>query len=243
MKPEPSRGPQPEVERFVWSIRAQHFVLFTSCLLLIITGLPLKFPDSLAARIFFHLTGGVKGGGYLHRIGAAALIGVGTYHMFFITFTRAGRREFFQLLPRWKDVRDVTHSVLYFFGLRRERARFARFSYVEKFDYWAVYWGMVIMIGSGLALWLHNWALAHLPLAVLDIAYQAHSDEALLATLAIVIWHFYNVHLNPDNFPMSWTWWNGKITLEKMRSHHPVEYDQLMAQQKQAPKPQEPAQR
>jgi len=239
MKPPDSHPPEQEVERFVWSIRAQHFVLFTSCILLIITGLPLKFPDSLGARIFFHLTGGVKASGYLHRIGAAALIGVGLYHMFFITFTRTGRREFFQLLPRWQDVRDVTHNVLYFFGLRRERARFARFSYVEKFDYWAVYWGMVVMIGSGLMLWLHNWALAHLPLAALDIAYQAHSDEALLATLAIVIWHFYNVHFNPDSFPMSWTWWHGKITLERMRSHHPVEYGQLMAQREQTRGPQD----
>jgi len=127
----------------------------------------------------------------------------------------------------------VLRNVLYFFGWAKEGARFGRFSYIEKFDYWAVYWGMVIMIGSGLIMWAEELAMQFLPKFALDIAHEAHSDEALLATLAIIIWHFYNVHLNPDHFPMSWTWWTGKISLEEMRRKHPLEYEEMLRERAQ----------
>jgi cytochrome b subunit of formate dehydrogenase len=117
----------------------------------------------------------------------------------------------------------------YFLGKTEEKPRFGRFSYVEKFDYWAVYWGMVIMIGSGLILWYLETFLQYLPKFAADIAREAHSDEGLLATLAIIIWHFYNVHLNPENFPMNWTMFTGKISETDIRRHHPLEYEELMA--------------
>jgi cytochrome b subunit of formate dehydrogenase len=119
--------------------------------------------------------------------------------------------------------------IRYFVGKSDEKPRFGRFSYVEKFDYWAVYWGMVIMIGSGLILWYLETALQFLPKFAADIAREAHSDEGLLATLAIIIWHFYNVHLNPEHFPMNRTFWTGMISEEEMRHHHPLEYEAVMA--------------
>jgi hypothetical protein len=86
------------------------------------------------------------------------------------------------------------------------------------------------MITSGLMLWFQDTTMAILPKFALDMAHEAHSDEALLATLAIIIWHFYNVHFNPDNFPMSWTWLTGKISKEKIMHHHPLEYEKIMAE-------------
>jgi len=218
-----------EVLRFSLTFRLQHMVLFLSCTILILTGLPLRFPDSVWARFFFGVTGGTTVSGILHRIGAVGLLGVGGFHMFYILFTREGQREFRELLPRLRDVKDVICNVGYFLGLSRRGARFGRYSYVEKFDYWAVYWGMVIMIGSGLMLWFQEVTLALLPKFFLDAAAEAHSDEALLATLAIIIWHFYNVHFNPSNFPISMTWWTGCIRVEKMVKHHPREYEQMLA--------------
>lgn len=213
--------------RFSLMFRVQHIVLFLSTITLIITGLPLKFHDTRWAEAFFRAVGGVEASGFIHRVGAAALIAMGAYHMFYIAFTSEGRGHLRELCPRIKDVTDVIKNVLHFFGFSKDGPKFGRFSYLEKFDYWAVYWGMVIMIGTGLMLWFTDFTLSKLPKVVLDAAREAHSDEALLATLAIVVWHFYNVHFSPDHFPGNWTWWNGKVSAEKMKHHHPLEYEKL----------------
>jgi len=218
-----------EVQRFSLLFRVQHVLLFLSTITLIITGLPLRFPNWRSSAILFAITGGVEGSGLIHRTAAALLIFVSVFHMGYIILTAEGRRQLFYLLPRKKDFQDVGHNVLYFFGRRPARARFDRFTYFEKFDYWAVYWGVVIMIGTGLTLWFEDQAMRVLPKLAVDMAKEVHSDEALLATLAIVVWHFYNVHFNPDNFPLSWTWWTGKISLAKMRREHSLEYERMMA--------------
>lgn len=218
-----------EIERFSITFRIQHIVLFTSCIILIISGLPLKFPNTAWAAKFFHVLGGVTASGLIHRVGAVGLICVGIFHMLYVSLTREGRHNFRELFPLPRDVVDVFRNVIYFLGRAKSGARFGRFSYIEKFDYWAVYWGMVVMITSGLMLWFQDNAMAIFPKFFIDMAHEAHSDEALLATLAIIIWHFYNVHFNPDNFPMSWTWLNGKISKAKMIHHHPLEYEELVA--------------
>jgi len=229
---------KPKVEeefvRFSLMFRIQHIVLFTSCLLLMITGIPLKFPNSGWAAVFFKFTGGVAASGGIHRIGAIGLIGVGAFHMIYITMIKDGRHNFIQLLPRLRDIKDVFNNVSYFLGISKVGAAFGRFSYIEKFDYWAVYWGMVVMITSGLMLWFQDTTMSILPKYFLDVAHEAHSDEGLLATLAIIVWHFYNTHLNPDNFPMSWTWLTGKISNEKIIHHHPLEYEQIIAERKKS---------
>jgi cytochrome b subunit of formate dehydrogenase len=221
-------GALEDFERLTLLMRAQHILLAASCIILIVTGIPLRYPDSDFARFFFGLTQGVSLPGLLHRIGAAALIAVSAFHMAYIVFTREGRDQWRYLLPRLKDVRDVVQNVAYFFGLRRDRPRFDRYSYFEKFDYWAVYWGCVIMILSGVVLWFHEQAMRFLPKIAVDVAHEAHSDEGLLAMLAIVIWHFYNVHFNPDRFPMNWAWLTGKMSREDMTKHHPLEYERLV---------------
>jgi cytochrome b subunit of formate dehydrogenase len=225
MPPPPPR----QFQRFSGNFRAQHMVLMVSCIILIITGLPLKFHEARVSQIFFDLIGGVQMSTLIHRVGAVGLIGVGVYHLLYLIASREGRRNFLALLPRTKDATDLVQMFRYFMGRTDQKPRFGRFSYVEKFDYWAVYWGMVIMIGSGLLLWFLETSLQFLPKFAADIAREAHSDEGLLATLAIIIWHFYNVHLNPEHFPMNRTFWSGMISEEEMRRHHPLEYEELMA--------------
>ncbi len=224
-------GPPPalEFERFSWNFRAQHWLLMASCLILIITGLPLKFHEARLSELFFDLVGGVQVSTLIHRIGAVGLMAVGAYHLFYLVAFREGRQNFAKLLPVGKDVRDFFQMLRYFLGKTDEKPRFGRFSYVEKFDYWAVYWGMVIMIGSGLILWFLETSLRYLPKFAADIAREAHSDEGLLATLAIIIWHFYNVHLNPEHFPMNRTFLTGRLSEEEMRRHHPLEYEEILA--------------
>lgn len=234
VKSEKAVSSSEEFQRFSLVFRIQHIVLFTSCIVLIATGMPMKFPNTAWAAAFFHLTGGVAGSGIIHRIGAAGLIGVGFFHMIYITLTKDGRHNFRELIPRLHDFKDVFKNVMYFLGRSKTGAAFGRFSYLEKFDYWAVYWGMVIMIGSGLMLWFHNQAMSIFPKVFIDVAREAHSDEAMLATLAIIIWHFYNVHFSIDHFPMNWVWWTGKMSKEKMIHHHPLEYEQIAAEREKS---------
>jgi cytochrome b subunit of formate dehydrogenase len=214
--------------RFSLNIRLQHLTLAIGVILLIITGLPIKFHDSGWANLFFDLIGGIQVSRLIHRIGAGMLIFVSIWHTLYIAFTKEGRNEFKELLPRKKDFLDFYQNIKYMLGKTNERPKYGRYSYIEKFDYWAVYWGMVIMVLSGLILWFHNFFLGIFPKFVFDIAKEAHSDEAMLATLAIVIWHWYNAHLNPHIFPFNPTIFTGKISKERMMREHPLEYERIM---------------
>ena len=217
-----------EWQRFGLTFRLQHIGLLASTLALIATGLPLRYAETGWARAFFAGIGGVAVGALVHRTAAALLIAVGAFHLLYIVSAREGRQEFRSLLPGWKDVADLLRNLAYFVGLTGRPPRFDRFSYVEKFDYWAVYWGMVIMIGSGLLLWSPGITMSYLPKYLMDIVQVIHSDEALLAAIAIAVWHFYNVHLNPDWFPMNWAWLTGGVSRAQMRKHHPLEYQRAL---------------
>lgn len=219
--------------RFSLNFRIQHMVLFSSCIVLILTGLPIKFHDTGWAVSMFSLLGGIQTSALLHRIGAVGLIGVGLYHLLYTGALAEGRRNFLALIPGPKDLRDAVLMIRFFLGRTEERPRFGRFSYVEKFDYWAVYWGMIIMCGSGLMLWFENDTMRLFPKYVFDIAKEAHSDEALLATLAIIIWHFYNVHFNPHKFPMNKVWITGRMSEEEMRHEHPLELEEVQRRERQ----------
>ncbi|MGE5700686.1 MAG: formate dehydrogenase subunit gamma [Deltaproteobacteria bacterium] len=216
-------------ERFNRNFRFQHMVMFSSVIILIITGMPIKFPDFILSRFFINLWGGINNSTLVHRIGALMLVYFMLHHLVYSIFTRDGRRDFVLLIPMPKDLRDAVQNIRYFLGKSKEKPKFGRFSYIEKFDYWAVYWGCIIMIGSGAFLWGESIVLKYLPKFALDIAHEMHSDEALLATLAIVIWHFYNVHFNPDRFPGTLMWWHGRISEHEIKEEHPLEYEEIMA--------------
>jgi cytochrome b subunit of formate dehydrogenase len=220
-------------QRFNRNFRFQHMVMFSSVILLIITGMPIKFPNFILSRIVINLWGGINNSTLVHRIGAGMLIYFMVHHLFYTILSRDGRRDFLLLIPMPKDLRDAVQNVRFFLGKEGEKPKFGRFSYIEKFDYWAVYWGCIIMIGSGLLLWGESIALKYMPKYVLDIAHEAHSDEAMLATLAIVIWHFYNVHFNPERFPGTLMWWHGQISEHEIKEEHPLEYDEIMAKRKE----------
>lgn len=214
--------------RFGINVRAQHFVLAVSTVLLILSGLPLRFHDSAVFKFIIFLLGGIHNSTFLHRVGAAGLMIVCVWHVSWLAFTKEGRREFIALFPLPKDVKDIIQNMKYFVRLSNEKAQFDRFSYIEKFDYWAVYWGVVVMIGSGLLLWFQDFVLRFFPKFILDVAKEMHRDEALLATLAIVIWHMYNAHLNPHKFPGTMVIWNGLATKEEMLDEHPLEYEKRL---------------
>ncbi len=232
-KSQPKEEKEEEFVRFSLNVRIQHFFLALSVILLILTGLPIKFHEAGWAIFLMKLMGGIKVTRIIHRAAATILGLVGIYHLGWIIFSEEGRSEFKYLLPRWKDIKDFYQNVMYFLGRTEERPKFDRFSYIEKFDYWAVYWGMVIMIGSGVILTFFPYMVAFVPKFVFDIAREVHSDEALLATLAIVIWHWYNAHFNPEVFPFNPTIFTGKIPKERMIKEHYLEYQRIVNKQKE----------
>ncbi len=230
---EAQRGKHPREEgetflRFNRNFRFQHMVMFTSVIILIITGMPIKFPNFILSRFVINFWGGIQNSTVVHRIGAGMLIYFMVHHLLYTVLTRDGRRDFVLLIPMPKDAKDIVLNIRNFLGKTAEKPRFGRFSYIEKFDYGAVYWGCIIMIGSGALLWFQDTVLKYMPKYMLDVAHEMHSDEAMLATLAIVIWHFYNVHFNPDRFPGTLLWWHGQLTEHEMMEEHILEYEEIM---------------
>ena len=142
------------------------------------------------------------------------------YHLFDIVITREGRRLARDLFPALDDIRGAWQNLSYYLGLTSQKPEFARFNYAEKAEYWALVWGMFVMAGTGIMLWAKVIVGNRLPRWWLDIATAIHLYEAILATLAIVVWHFYQVFFDPDVYPMNWAWWDGKMTLHHYREEH-----------------------
>jgi cytochrome b subunit of formate dehydrogenase len=211
------RTQQTFVTRMPLRFRCQHAALLTSFFLLVLTGFALKFPGSwfaTALAMSEHLRQ------LLHRVAAVVLIGVSVFHIFDIAFTREGRKLVRDLFPTLDDARGAWQNVAYYLGLTSAKPEFARFNYAEKAEYWALVWGMIVMAVTGTMLWAKVLVGNHMPRWWLDIATAVHFYEAILATLAIVVWHFYQVFFDPDVYPMNWAWWDGKMTLHHYREEH-----------------------
>lgn len=219
------------VERFTRIERIQHLVLLTTFLGTAFTGMPLKYKASWWAAPLMSTYGGVWLAGRIHRFFAASMLLLGVFHLGYLTYLMIAKRISpfkMPMFPTLDDVKHVGQNLAYFLGLRKERPAFAKFTYFEKFDYWAVFWGIAIIGGSGLVLWFPTLATKVLPGIAVNVALIMHSDEALLAVLVIFIWHFYNVHWNPEIFPMSWTMFTGRISARRLKEEHRAEYQQLV---------------
>jgi len=215
------------IVRFETHQRIQHFLMMSTFIALALTGLPQRFSELGASQWWVSTLGGLESVRTIHRAAGVIMLLDCVYHVGYL-FVRIGvQRRFgaFQMIPTPKDVKDAFHMVRFFLGLETEKPRFGRFSYLEKFDYWAVFWGIVMMVGSGFVYWFPVFFAKFLPHWVLASAQIIHGEEATLAILFLFCVHFYNVHLKPSIFPMSWIWLNGQISLEAMRDEHPAEYD------------------
>ncbi|MFZ3264805.1 MAG: cytochrome b/b6 domain-containing protein [Terriglobales bacterium] len=214
------------VTRMKPSQRWQHLTLLISFFTLVITGFALKFPDSFLSLI----PGlGERIRPIIHRIAGVVMIGAGVYHLVYLALTRDGRKLVVDLLPEPKDATDVVSVMRYYLGLGGSKPEFKRFTYAEKAEYWALVWGVFVMAATGIALWAKV-TVGHLfPRWWLDIATAVHFYEAILATLAIIVWHFYQVFLDPDVYPMNWAWWDGKVSKHHYQEEHGLDSETLLA--------------
>lgn len=218
---------QRTIERMNLQVRGQHFALMVSVTLLILTGLALLYRDSAFGRLLIALEGGFEARGTIHRVAAALLIATAFYHILYILFSRHGHEEFMQMLLRAQDFKDYGAALLYDLGLRSEKPLLDRYSYREKFQYWAFALFVVIMIVSGFILWFHDWFFGILPKWAFDVAIAVHSGTGTLILIVLTLWHLYVVHLSPGRFPIDWSFWDGKISERQLKEEHPLEYQRL----------------
>ena len=214
------RMPNPFMQRMSVNQRWQHLILLLSFIVLVITGFALKFPDSW----FAHALGmGENLRGIIHRIAGCVLICAGIYHVSYLAIAREGRRLLRDLAPTPKDAFDLWAAMRYYLGLSSVKPKFGRFTYGEKAEYWALVWGTALMGVTGIMIWAKVWVGDLLSRWWVDVATAIHFYEAILATLAILVWHFYQVFFDPDVYPMNWTWWDGKMPVEHYRHGHELD--------------------
>jgi cytochrome b subunit of formate dehydrogenase len=197
--------------------RFQHAMLALSFLILVWTGFALKYPDQWWARPLLFLEGRTSLRSVIHRVAACVFIAISITHLVSLIVNRKLREHWKEMLPNTRDPREALANFAYNLGLGNRPPGRSAHSYIEKAEYWAVVWGAIVMIASGLLLWANNLAMKLLPKTWLDIATSVHFYEALLATLAIVVWHFYSIIFDPDVYPLNTAFLTGK-TVRKLDS-------------------------
>jgi cytochrome b subunit of formate dehydrogenase len=196
--------------RFSVNERLQHAVLATSFILLAVSGFALKFADSPFAWPFHWFSGSAELRRSVHRGAALAFVLLGLYHALYLALSSRGRTQFKALFPRPRDVADVKNVMLKYLGLRPAPIEVAHYCYTEKAEYWALVWGSIVMTLTGLVLYFVNVSLSALPLWAVELSRTIHYLEALLAVLAIIVWHGYWVVFDPETYPLNLTWLIGR---------------------------------
>jgi cytochrome b subunit of formate dehydrogenase len=220
--------------RFDRADRVLHGLLMFSFLGLALTGLPLLFAHEQWAATLARVFGGFQAAGTIHRVCAVLMIGVFMTHLGRIWHRLIMRKDLAilwgptSMVPQPRDVIEMIQHFRWFFGLG-PRPRFDHFTYWEKFDYWAVFWGMGIIGGSGLMLWFPELFAHVVPGWVFNIAMVVHGEEALLAVVFIFTVHFFNGHLRPEKFPMDSVIFTGRVTVKEMEEERQDELERLHA--------------
>ena len=210
--------------RLNFNERVQHMIFLLCFIVLAITGFMLKLPEDVVQKfgdakvvVFYYR-------GILHRIAGTIMILVSLYHVFYLLFRQAGRRWLVDMMPRLKDLTDMVGTMLYYLRVKEKHPEYDRFYYKQKLEYGALLAGATLMSLTGLLLWTEEmW-----PKFLLDIASIVHGMEAILACLAIMVWHMYEVHLRPRKFPIDNLWLTGLIEEEEMREDFPLHYKRIM---------------
>jgi cytochrome b subunit of formate dehydrogenase len=218
--------------------RVQHALLAATFIVLVVTGFMLRFPEAWWVRGIRHLsvrTFQYRGG--IHRVAAVLMVATSLFHVGYLALTARGRRLVRDLWLRKKDAIDVWDTLRYNLGVSAKKPRYDRFSYIEKAEYWALVWGTIVMGVTGTIMWFDNTFIGLLTKLGYDVSRVIHFYEAWLATLAILVWHFYFVVFNPDAYPMNTAWLTGKLSEKEMEEEHPIELERLREKDAKPPAP------
>jgi cytochrome b subunit of formate dehydrogenase len=214
--------------RMTLNERIQHGIMLSTFIILAVTGFMLRYPDAWWVLPIWKLNANLfEMRGILHRIAGVLMVGISLYHLGYLFLSKRGRRFAVDMLPRPKDAGDVFKNIGYLSSLSKRKPLFDRFSYIEKAEYWALIWGVIIMAATGIFMWFDNYFIGIFTKFGWDISRTIHFYEAWLATLAILVWHLYFVIYTPGVYPMSTAWYNGKISEEQMAEEHPLELERM----------------
>jgi cytochrome b subunit of formate dehydrogenase len=217
--------------RFTLLQRLEHITFLLSFSLLGFTGLPQKHPVSPISLAIFNALGGVENLRLIHHISAIVMLVISLAHVIELLYSLIVTRTPISMIPWINDIQHVINDVLYYLGFRKHKAYYGRYSYAEKAEYLALIWGTVVMALTGFMMWNPITTVRMLPGEAIPAAKAAHGGEAVLAVLAIIIWHFYHVHLKTFNKSM----FTGKLSREEMEHEHPAELAAIDAGKHRAP--------
>ncbi len=224
-------GEAPQAESYVrfnsWQ-RVQHWLLAGCFVALAITGLPQKYDDAGLSVSIINALGGIDNVRFLHRVLACVLMFQAVLHLIEIGLSILRRRFRPSMMITFQDFRDAFDMVRYSVGLIPDKPKLGRYDYRQKFEYWGIVFGAIIMIATGLVLWFPTYVTRMFPGELVAASKEMHSGEALLALLVVVVWHFYDVILNPAVFPIDTSMFTGKISSERLQDEHPQEYSSLV---------------
>jgi formate dehydrogenase subunit gamma len=213
-----------DVVRFNLRERIEHVIVILLFVALAGTGMPQKFHESGVSKAIVNAMGGISQVRYLHRFAGVVFAIFTLSHLTGIVLGVVTKRSSLAMVPRPKDFRDAVFTIRYYLGITDQRPEYDHFDYKEKFEYWGIVFGSIIMVCTGFVLLLPMLATQVLPGQVIPAAKVAHGNEGLMALLVVIVWHLYNVHLAPDVFPMSHTIFTGKISRKRLRHEHGLEY-------------------
>jgi cytochrome b subunit of formate dehydrogenase len=217
--------------RMTLNERFQHVNLFINFTLLVITGFALKYPEAFWVTPITDAPLGMTFRGFLHRLCGVAILTLSGYHLLYCAFTERGRGIIKDMIPGLKDAKDIWETLKNNFFINRpaKEIKMGRFNFREKSEYLGLIWGTIVMTVTGFILWFKTEWLMYFPMWTYDVARAIHFYEAILATLTIIVWHFYSVVFNPDIYPMSWAWITGDLTEHEMKLEHGLELEKIKA--------------
>lgn len=217
-----------KIPRFTNNELIQHLILLISFLILAITGFQLKYPDSWWSIGLQYIGLDETNRQLVHRISAVVMIALSVYHVIYLLFTERGRDVLKGLAPAFSDFKLAFQNIFYHLNLTKKHPEFDNYNYIEKLEYWALVWGTLVMGLTGFILWFPTVVGSWAPLWIIKVSEIVHFYEAILATLAIVVWHWFFVMLRPKEYPVSFAVVDGKITFQHYKDEHKLKFKKIV---------------
>jgi formate dehydrogenase gamma subunit len=215
------------VQRFTWWARTQHLAIILLFTVLLVTGLPQKWPSLEISQWTIDVLGGIFVARWIHRVAGIVFAVLTIAHLAVAIGGVLANRFKPTMLFSAQDFRDAVENLRYYLGRRDEAPKFGRYDYRQKFEYWGLIFGSFIMVATGFILFFPIVVSKILPAELIPAAKTMHTNEALLALLIILVWHLYGAHLNPDVFPFDSSIFTGKIEKARLHHEHPLEYEEM----------------
>ncbi len=221
---------QIRIPRFTTNELIQHTLLLISFIFLAVSGFLLKYSESSIADLLRHIGFDENTRRIIHRVSASVMIVLSVYHVIYLIVTKRGHSVLRGLLPKMHDLKAAGQNVMYYLGFRKKHPEFENFSYIEKAEYWALIWGTIVMAVTGLILWfptvVGDWA----PVWFIKVSEIVHFYEAILATLAIIVWHWFFVMFRPKEYPLNFACIDGQMTIELYKEEHKLRFKKVVTE-------------